>query len=184
MAEPYDYTITVKRVEEDGEALFVASVKELPHVHGDGPTFTEAYEMAIEAIQALQQLAAELDKPFPLPATEPSDEWSGRFSLRLPKSLHRKAAQMADEEGVSLNQFLSSIIAEVVGTKSASIESNRHIELISRYITMTSTSIESSCLKEYSPVQRLWLSGLGEPNQVVMTTTREPVAYSREVGHG
>lgn len=119
MAEAYDYTITVRRVEEDGEVLFVARVKELPHVRGEGATFNEAYEMAVDAIQTLQQLAVELGKSFPAPATMPEEEWSGRLSLRLPKSLHRKAAERADEEGVSLNQFLNSIIAEAIGGKSA-----------------------------------------------------------------
>ncbi|MCL1873026.1 MAG: type II toxin-antitoxin system HicB family antitoxin [Clostridiales bacterium] len=33
-------------------------------------------------------------------------EFSGKISLRLPKSLHRILVQGAKEEGVSLNQFI------------------------------------------------------------------------------
>jgi predicted transcriptional regulator len=34
------------------------------------------------------------------------------LSLRLPESLHRKLAAVADREGVSINQLISSAVAE------------------------------------------------------------------------
>jgi predicted transcriptional regulator len=34
------------------------------------------------------------------------------LSLRLPKSLHRKLAEIAEREGVSINQLISSAVAE------------------------------------------------------------------------
>ena len=37
---------------------------------------------------------------------EPVDKtYSGKFNLRLPKSLHKKLAEEAEEEGISLNQL-------------------------------------------------------------------------------
>lgn len=52
-------------------------------------------------------LAAGIDIPEP-----PRDEdFSGRFNLRLPKSLHRQLAQEAKREGVSLNQLALTFIA-------------------------------------------------------------------------
>lgn len=188
MADSYDYTITVKRIEEDGEALFVASVKELSHVHGHGATYAEAYEMAIEAIQALQQLAAELGKPFPMPATESSDEWSGRFSLRLPKSLHRKAAQMADEERVSLNQFLNSIIAEAVGGKSVSRKTDSMIAFIHEFISMKSTGrpwtrIKSAHVSAQSEQPFLQFKD-DEPFSLTTASESTNHAFTGMVGHG
>jgi antitoxin HicB len=46
--------------------------------------------------------------------TEPvSDEkFSGKFVLRLPKSLHRKLARNARKENVSLNQYAVSLLSE------------------------------------------------------------------------
>ena len=35
----------------------------------------------------------------------PVAEYSGKISLRIPKSLHKKLAEEAKEEGVSLNQY-------------------------------------------------------------------------------
>lgn len=40
----------------------------------------------------------------------PADDFSGRVTLRLAKSLYRSLAQAADREGVSLNQHLTNIL--------------------------------------------------------------------------
>jgi len=42
-------------------------------------------------------------------------EVNGKVALRLPKSLHRRAVLYAAREGVSLNQFLMTLVAEHVG---------------------------------------------------------------------
>jgi len=34
------------------------------------------------------------------------------LSVRLPESLHRKLAEMADREGISINQLINSAVAE------------------------------------------------------------------------
>ena len=36
----------------------------------------------------------------------------GALSLRLPESLHRKLGEVAEREGVSIHQFISSAVAE------------------------------------------------------------------------
>jgi predicted HicB family RNase H-like nuclease len=41
--------------------------------------------------------------------------YSGKVNLRMPKSLHRDLARRAEEEGVSLNQFLMVARARAVG---------------------------------------------------------------------
>lgn len=119
MYNPSDYTITIKRVSDKEGDFFKATVKEIPHVQGIGKTFSEAYEIALDAIDGLQQMAAEDGAPFPEPAKDLIDEWSGRVTLRLPKSLHRQAAELADTEGVSFNQFLVTVVADAVARQSA-----------------------------------------------------------------
>jgi antitoxin HicB len=52
-----------------------------------------------------------------LPA--PDDEPSGKFTVRVPRSLHRKLTEQAKREGVSLNQFVNVALAETIGTKIA-----------------------------------------------------------------
>jgi hypothetical protein len=48
----------------------------------------------------------------PVPQEEPA--YSGRFVLRLPKSLHETAAVSADREGTSLNSYLLHLVSEGV----------------------------------------------------------------------
>lgn len=36
----------------------------------------------------------------------------GTLSLRLPKSLHKQVAELARREGISMNQFISTAVAE------------------------------------------------------------------------
>jgi uncharacterized protein (DUF1778 family) len=42
-------------------------------------------------------------------------EASGRFALRMPRNLHARLTRVASTEGVSLNQFIVSVLAERAG---------------------------------------------------------------------
>lgn len=114
MFDPARYGISITKVLVDGEDLFCALVRELPDVEcfEEGPN--EAYEAAIEVISGLHALAVEMAKPFPSPSLEQT-VYSGRVTLRLPRSLHRAADLAATAENVSLNSYLSSVIAVAVG---------------------------------------------------------------------
>jgi antitoxin HicB len=46
---------------------------------------------------------------------EAEKAYSGKVNLRMPKSLHRDLARRAEEEGVSLNQFMVVALARAVG---------------------------------------------------------------------
>jgi hypothetical protein len=43
---------------------------------------------------------------------------SGKWLQRVPRSLHKGLTEMAEKEGVSLNQLVTSILAEAVGRRS------------------------------------------------------------------
>ena len=53
----------------------------------------------------------------PLPQVE--EEYSGKFNTRVPKSLHRKLVEAAERDGVSLNQWINTALAEAVGQTAA-----------------------------------------------------------------
>jgi predicted HicB family RNase H-like nuclease len=59
----------------------------------------EAYNLAIDTIETTAELLTEQGKPMPPPII-PADDYSGRVTLRLSKSLHRALAKTADDEGV------------------------------------------------------------------------------------
>lgn len=116
--DPYAYTITIQKVEVDGESVFEATIAELPDAADYADSFNEAYALAIQTIEGAAELFAESGREFPKPQKH-EKEYSGRVTLRMPKTLHARADNVADKEGVSLNQFLVSVIAERVGFSTA-----------------------------------------------------------------
>jgi hypothetical protein len=73
-------------------------------------------------------------RDIPLPSTPSS--YSGKFNVRLPRALHRRLSHSAGREGVSLNQYVVSILSvgEVEGRLEKWLESfERRLEtLVSR----------------------------------------------------
>jgi HicB family len=68
-------------------------------------------------------------------------DYSGKFVVRLPKSLHRRAAFAANREGVSLNQFIVSCVAEQIGGYRLSIfNSNRLLVTFTVHINTARTA--------------------------------------------
>jgi len=112
--DPHAYTISVRRGTFDGEVLFEARVKELPDVAEYGESFDEAYDLAIDTIETAAAAYAEQGRAFP-PPQEPADDFSGRVTLRIPRSLHRALAAAAEDEGVSLNAHLVNVLTYFSG---------------------------------------------------------------------
>ena len=112
---PGNYNISIRRVLVDDEELFEARIRELPDATEYADTMEEAYELALDTIETTAEIFAEQGRPFPEPASIVED-YSGRVTLRVPKSLHRRLALAAEDEAISLNQYLVSLLAFHVGT--------------------------------------------------------------------
>jgi predicted HicB family RNase H-like nuclease len=112
--DPHAYTISVRRDIFDGEVLFEARVKELPDASDYGESFEEAYDLAIDTIETTAAAYAEQGRAFSPPQV-PADDFSGRVTLRLPRSLHRALATAAEDEGVSLNAHLVNVLGYFAG---------------------------------------------------------------------
>lgn len=110
MNDAHAYNITVRRGEFEGEVCFEARVLELPDIAEYADSAQEAYELAVDAIQTTAEVMAEKQNAMPAPADMPG-EFSGRVTLRLPKTLHRSLAEMAASESVSLNQYIVSLLS-------------------------------------------------------------------------
>src|SRR5262245_42054702 len=108
---PHAYAVTVRQKAIDDELLFEATVAEVPDVRGYGDTYGEAYESAIDAIASLAEDALAEGAEFPKPRTDDSEGFTGRVTLRLPRTLHRLASETAAAQGVSFNSYLASVIA-------------------------------------------------------------------------
>jgi antitoxin HicB len=80
-----------------------------------GETPEEALALLRDAMRSWLVVAVEGGDALPDPLPDPPRDYSGRFVLRLPKSLHRLLAERAEAEGVSLNQLALTILALGLG---------------------------------------------------------------------
>jgi antitoxin HicB len=95
------------------EGGYAVEIEELPGCFSQGETVEEAMKMIEEARRLWIESVYEDGNDIPLPRDE--DEYSGKFNVRLPKSLHKKLDGLAVHEGVSLNQYLVATLSHAVG---------------------------------------------------------------------
>lgn len=113
--DPESYSITIRKEDCDGEILYVGRVAEFPNISSFEETYEAAHALVIDSIITLKKIANEANAEFPLPYPALSDEFSGRVTLRLPRSLHAKVSMIATQEDISVNQYLVAAIATHVG---------------------------------------------------------------------
>ena len=108
----YPLEIPPLAVEECGGWL--ARFPDLPGCMGDGEAPEAAIGDGYSAAQAWLKVAQECDDQIPKPGMGGE---SGRFVARVPKSLRTRLVARAEQEGVSMNTLLVSIIADGVGAR-------------------------------------------------------------------
>lgn len=87
---------------------FIAEVPDLPGCNAFGKTENEALAEAKDAIRSWLQAAKATKREIPKPTViERIESYSGKFVVRVPRSLHARLARRAKSEGVSLNQYIS-----------------------------------------------------------------------------
>ena len=99
MALPYRLEI-IPDAEEGG---YVVSFPELKGCLSSGETIDQAVKNAEDAKR--EWLIAAMEESLDIPEPGSSEEYSGQFKLRIPKSLHRQLAMQSKREGVSMNQY-------------------------------------------------------------------------------
>jgi antitoxin HicB len=101
----------------DTEEGYLAEAPELPGCFTAGDTPEEALELLRGAMYAW--LLVRVEQGFAIPDAEPEQDYSGKFIVRLPKTLHRELAKQAEREGVSLNALVSTYLAREAGLEAA-----------------------------------------------------------------
>lgn len=101
MKLPYNYI--VQPVIDESGTYFYAHILEFDGCQSTGETFEEAYENLKEAMEGW--IETKLENGFEVPLPVGYDDFSGKFVVRIPKSLHYKLSVEAEREGVSLNQY-------------------------------------------------------------------------------
>ena len=92
---------------------FIAEAPDLPGCSAWGETEVEAAREAQDAIAAWLQAARAAKRTIPKASVAaPVSGYSGKFLVRVPRSLHARLAREAEQQGVSLNQWAASKLAQ------------------------------------------------------------------------
>lgn len=100
----------------ESDGTFRAEIMEFPGCIATGQSAPAALSALEDVAAAWIKAALEAGQPIP-PPIETDNSFSGRLVLRIPKSLHKKATLIAERDGVSLNQFITSALSVSVGEK-------------------------------------------------------------------
>jgi antitoxin HicB len=88
----------------DLDGGYVAKIKDLPGCVTQGESLEETMANINEVRELWIETAYEAGDEIPLPSTDAN--YTGKLLLRMPKSLHRRLAEAAEQENVSLNQYI------------------------------------------------------------------------------
>ena len=106
------YQIEIVPIPEDEGGGYLARLPQFGTlgIVGDGDTKEEALADLEENQKNRFEQYLEEGLEIPEPEVE-GDDYSGRFVMRLPKFLHRELAQSAKKNGISLNQYVCTLLA-------------------------------------------------------------------------
>jgi len=93
----------------DPGGYYVGSVKEFDGCMTQGETEQETLDSLKEVMRLW--IATAFNHGVKIPEPTIDKEYSGKFLLRIPKSLHRRLAITAEDEAVSLNQYIVYILS-------------------------------------------------------------------------
>lgn len=97
------YTRLVQEMNDESGHYFYGRILELDGCQTTADTLEELYSDLNDIMESYLEIKLENHLPIPIPET--TDKYSGKFLVRLPKSLHQRLAIEANKEGVSLNQL-------------------------------------------------------------------------------
>lgn len=99
----------------EADGSYTAEILEFSGCVASGDSATEAIANVEEV--AADWIAATIEQGQDIPEPLDHANYSGKLVVRMTKGLHKRAARSAEREGVSLNQFIVTCIAEQVGAR-------------------------------------------------------------------
>lgn len=94
---------------------YYARIPDLPGCESHGDTLDDAFA-SIEEAKALW-IRTVLESGGSVPPPRGEDDYSGRFVVRVGASVHRDLVRLAALDGVSLNAFVTSVLARETGRR-------------------------------------------------------------------
>src|ERR1022692_2744507 len=110
----HEYQFTVRPLSKEEGGGYLVEYPDIPGCMSDGDTIEEAIANAREALRDCVAVFQETGRKVPKPGIE-----AAQWRQRLPRTLYSKLTAQAEHEGVSINSFVTAIIAEAIGSKQA-----------------------------------------------------------------
>lgn len=121
MKEFPEYPFEIRKLTPEEGGGYLVTFPDLPGCMSDGETVEEAVRRASDAEKSYILTAKELGGPQP---PEKPGSASGKFMLRLPKSLHARLIARAKHEGVSMNTMSIMLLTESLTTRENTAKTN------------------------------------------------------------
>ncbi len=119
-----EYKILLYQIDTDDGKEWIAEYPELKYCSGGGKTQIEALQMAEEEKRFYLEALKNIGEEAPVP--NKFHNYSGKFLVRISKSLHTKAVVIAQKEGICLNSLVSEALVERVYSKQKLTEENKN----------------------------------------------------------
>ena len=117
---PDTYQFTVRPLSKEEGGGYLVEYPDIPGCMSDGETVEEAIANGREALRDCIDVFRESGRKLPKPGVE-----AAQWRQRLPRTLYSKLTKQAENEGVSINSFLTAIIAEAIGSKLSRLDKAR-----------------------------------------------------------
>ena len=108
------YQFTVRPLSREEGSGYLVEYPDIPGCMSDGETIEEAIANGQEALRDCVDVFTESGRKLPKPGIE-----AAQWRQRLPRTLYSKLTRQAKNEGVSINSFVTAIIAEAIGSRMA-----------------------------------------------------------------
>lgn len=166
LAKPY-----ARRLTPEPEGGYSATISEFPGLVAEGETAEDALKNLDEAAASWVEVSLAHGRAIREPVS--FNGYSGKISLRIPRTLHRQVAELADLDGASVNQMLTQAIAEFLGRSEALHKVSEAMQ------------VSLSALQERQSISRFHWQFASEANSIVSTTPALPdegrLRFSNEV---
>jgi antitoxin HicB len=108
------YQFTVRPLSKEEGGGYLVEYPDIPGCMSDGETVEEAIGNGREALRDCIAVFQESGRKVPKPGIQ-----AAQWRQRLPRTLYSKLTAQAQNEGVSINSFVTAIIAEAIGSRRA-----------------------------------------------------------------
>jgi predicted RNase H-like HicB family nuclease len=107
-----------RRLTPNEHGGYIGTIQEFPGLVAEGETAESSIAALEDAARAWIEAALVSGHKIPEPVALAG--YSGKVALRMPRGLHKRAAEMASSEGCSLNQLLVTAVSYYVGGRELS----------------------------------------------------------------